>query len=186
MGRIYRTDQYDKKEGRTTANDADGDQIVIRTNGTILSPRFPVSKVALQAGQTHYIRLENKIRLLLAPRIDRDSYKPSSRRRVVRDDSGGVGERSALWLPAKHFNVRTRNSVTVCETPNSNRLTEQANVFGRIWEFRSLSPKFLPVCDGTVGPVENPDRTVALRNLGYQVCSPGFELDPQTWPRIGP
>jgi len=30
---IYRTDQNDEAEGRTTANDADGDHIVIRTNG---------------------------------------------------------------------------------------------------------------------------------------------------------
>ena len=32
--RIFRTDQNDEAEGRTTANDADGDHIVIRTNGT--------------------------------------------------------------------------------------------------------------------------------------------------------
>ena len=31
--RIFRTDQNDDTEGRTTANDADGDHIVIRTNG---------------------------------------------------------------------------------------------------------------------------------------------------------
>jgi beta-lactamase superfamily II metal-dependent hydrolase len=31
--KIYRTDQGDAAEGRTTANDADGDHIVIRTNG---------------------------------------------------------------------------------------------------------------------------------------------------------
>ena len=31
--RIFRTDQNDETEGRTTANDADGDHIVIRTNG---------------------------------------------------------------------------------------------------------------------------------------------------------
>jgi len=32
--RIYRTDQNDDAEGRTAANDADGDNIVIRTNGS--------------------------------------------------------------------------------------------------------------------------------------------------------
>jgi competence protein ComEC len=32
--RIYRTDQDDEAEGRTGANDGDGDHIVIRTNGT--------------------------------------------------------------------------------------------------------------------------------------------------------
>lgn len=39
--RIYRTDQGDAAEGRTTANDADGDHIVIRTNGktTIVEAR---------------------------------------------------------------------------------------------------------------------------------------------------
>jgi competence protein ComEC len=39
--RIYRTDQNDEAEGRTTANDADGDHIVIRTNGktTIVEAR---------------------------------------------------------------------------------------------------------------------------------------------------
>ena len=31
--RIYRTDRDDEAEHRTTANDADGDHIVIRTNG---------------------------------------------------------------------------------------------------------------------------------------------------------
>jgi hypothetical protein len=29
---IYRTDQDDELEGRTTANDADGDHVIIRTN----------------------------------------------------------------------------------------------------------------------------------------------------------
>ena len=33
--RIYRTDQDDEIEGRTAANDDDGDHIVIRTNGTV-------------------------------------------------------------------------------------------------------------------------------------------------------
>ena len=33
--RIYRTDQDDDTEGRTTANDADGDHVVIRTNGRV-------------------------------------------------------------------------------------------------------------------------------------------------------
>lgn len=33
---IYRTDQDDELEGRTTATDADGDDIVIRTNGKVL------------------------------------------------------------------------------------------------------------------------------------------------------
>lgn len=33
--RIYRTDQDDEAEGRTGANDGDGDHIVIRTNGTL-------------------------------------------------------------------------------------------------------------------------------------------------------
>jgi len=33
--RIYRTDQDDAAEGRTIATDADGDHIVIRTNGTV-------------------------------------------------------------------------------------------------------------------------------------------------------
>ena len=34
--RIYRTDQDDAAEGRTAATDADGDHILIRTNGTVL------------------------------------------------------------------------------------------------------------------------------------------------------
>lgn len=34
--RLYRTDQNDQQEGRTAANDADGDHVVIRTNGTTL------------------------------------------------------------------------------------------------------------------------------------------------------
>jgi competence protein ComEC len=33
--RIYRTDQDDAAEGRTTATDADGDHIIIRTNGQV-------------------------------------------------------------------------------------------------------------------------------------------------------
>ena len=43
--RIYRTDQNDEAEGRTTTDDADGDHIVIRTNGTDLEVK------ALEAGQ---------------------------------------------------------------------------------------------------------------------------------------
>jgi competence protein ComEC len=34
--RIYRTDQDDELEGRTTATDADGDHVVIRTNGKVI------------------------------------------------------------------------------------------------------------------------------------------------------
>ncbi len=33
--RIYRTDQDDAAEGRTTTNDADGDHVIIRTNGRV-------------------------------------------------------------------------------------------------------------------------------------------------------
>ena len=33
--RIYRTDQDDAAEGRTTATDADGDHVIIRTNGQV-------------------------------------------------------------------------------------------------------------------------------------------------------
>lgn len=33
--RIYRTDQDDAAEGRTIANDADGDHIIVRTNGQV-------------------------------------------------------------------------------------------------------------------------------------------------------
>jgi hypothetical protein len=33
--RIYRTDQDDEAEGRTVANDKDGDHIVIKTNGKV-------------------------------------------------------------------------------------------------------------------------------------------------------
>lgn len=36
---IYRTDQDDELEGRTTANDADGDHVIIRTNGKVLDVR---------------------------------------------------------------------------------------------------------------------------------------------------
>jgi competence protein ComEC len=43
--RIYRTDQDDAAEGRTTQTDADGDHIVIRTNGTVTIVQ------ALSAGQ---------------------------------------------------------------------------------------------------------------------------------------
>jgi competence protein ComEC len=43
--RIYRTDQNDAQQGRTTKTDADGDHIVIRTNGTELHAE------ALEAGQ---------------------------------------------------------------------------------------------------------------------------------------
>lgn len=43
--RIYRTDQDDEQEGRTAATDADGDHIVIRTNGTSLEVQ------ALKSGQ---------------------------------------------------------------------------------------------------------------------------------------
>jgi competence protein ComEC len=34
--RIYRTDQDDEAEGRTTANDADQDDVVLRTNGKVI------------------------------------------------------------------------------------------------------------------------------------------------------
>jgi competence protein ComEC len=34
--RIYRTDQDDEGEGRTTADDADGDHVILRTNGHVL------------------------------------------------------------------------------------------------------------------------------------------------------
>jgi competence protein ComEC len=34
--RIYRTDQDDAAEGRDTRNDADGDHVVLRSNGTVL------------------------------------------------------------------------------------------------------------------------------------------------------
>jgi len=34
--RIYRTDENDAAEHRTPANDADGDHVVLRTNGTVL------------------------------------------------------------------------------------------------------------------------------------------------------
>ncbi len=43
--RIYRTDQDDAAEGRTTQTDADGDHIVIRTNGIVTNVQ------ALSAGQ---------------------------------------------------------------------------------------------------------------------------------------
>jgi hypothetical protein len=43
--RIYRTDQGDAQEGRTEATAADGDHIIIRTNGTTLEV------IALKSGQ---------------------------------------------------------------------------------------------------------------------------------------
>jgi competence protein ComEC len=44
--RIYRTDQDDEQEGRTAATDADGDHIIIRTNGTAMP-----EVTALKSGQ---------------------------------------------------------------------------------------------------------------------------------------
>ena len=37
--RIYRTDERDEPEGLTTANDADGDLVVVRTNGREIDVR---------------------------------------------------------------------------------------------------------------------------------------------------
>jgi beta-lactamase superfamily II metal-dependent hydrolase len=34
--RIYRTDQNDEQEGHTTADDADGDNVIIRSNGSTI------------------------------------------------------------------------------------------------------------------------------------------------------
>lgn len=47
--RIYRTDQDDAAEERTANNDADGDHVVVRTNGRTLKVR------ALPAGQPHQV-----------------------------------------------------------------------------------------------------------------------------------
>jgi competence protein ComEC len=52
--RIYRTDENDAAEHRTTANDADGDHVVLRTNGTVLlvdafSAGTPVTPTACEA-----------------------------------------------------------------------------------------------------------------------------------------
>ena len=50
--RIYRTDKDDEAKSRTTKNDADGDHVVIRTNGRDIEVLAFADGVLLTAGET--------------------------------------------------------------------------------------------------------------------------------------